>query len=724
MHIAVATAVRLDELTRLSVEELSGIGPARARALNALGVETIYDLVTYFPRRYIDRSRQVSIGEAVPGEQVLLVGRVVDARRIPTRGGRVIVEAQLVDASGKITLTFFGQPYRAKQLASIAGEVAVFGRVELFRRRRQMTNPLVDPIGDKTGAIVPLYSLREAAGLNSSDIARAVAQVFSTYSDFVDVLPPSLRDHLGMYDVYQALWQLHFPSNEQARQIARRRVAFDELFLLQVKLAQLRAEREALAVATVHDTHPFGAGEARLVEDFLSRLPFAPTTGQLTAVGEIAADMASEKAMHRLLQGDVGSGKTLVSVLAMLFAVQSGHQAVLVAPTEVLADQHFRSISALLAETKTPDSSTGRLFEGLPRPVTIDILTGSTPAARRRKLLAELADGYLDIVVGTHALFNDELSFASLGLVVVDEQHRFGVEQRSALTDRVTLQQGSSPDTLVMTATPIPRTAAMTVYGDLDVSVIEGLPPGRRSIETRWARTPAEATAAFELLRQQVGQGRQGYVVCPVVEESAKLQVRAVTDEYERLNNAELAGLRLGLVHGKMNSKAKEEVMAAFRSREIDVLVATTVIEVGVDVANATVMIIEDADRFGIAQLHQLRGRVGRGAEQSYCYLLSEAETAVAEARLGALVATEDGFALAEVDLELRGEGTVLGGRQAGRTDLKMASLSRDRELVLEARQHARAIIALDRSLAKHPRLRAMILALFGEDEADFLLRS
>lgn len=719
-----SAVVRLDELTRLSVQELSGIGPSRARALEALGVESVYDLVTYFPRRYIDRSRQVAIGEAVPGEQVLLVGRIMDARRIPTRGGRVLVEAQLVDTSGKVTLTFFGQPYRAKQLASIDGEVAVFGRVELFRRRRQMTNPLVDPIGDKTGAIVGLYSLREASGLTSADIARAIAQVFSTYSEFVDVLPPSLRGYLGMYDVYQAFWQLHFPANEAARQAARRRVAFDELFLLQLKLAQMRAEREAAAVATVHDAHPLVPGEARLVEEFLAGLPYELTVGQLSAIGEIAKDMSSDRAMHRLLQGDVGSGKTLVSVVAMLFAVQSGHQAVLVAPTEVLAEQHYRSITSLIAETKTPDASTGRLFAGIPRPVSIDLLTGSTPAARRRKLLGQLRDGSLDIVIGTHALFNDELQFASLGLVVVDEQHRFGVEQRSALTDRVTAQQGSSPDTLVMTATPIPRTAAMTVYGDLDVSIIEGLPPGRRPIETRWARSPLEVAETFALLRQQVDLGHQGYVVCPVVDESTKLQVRAVTDEFERLQEAELAGLRLGLIHGKMPSKAKEEVMTAFRGREIDVLVATTVIEVGVDIPNATVMIIEDADRFGIAQLHQLRGRVGRGAEQSFCCLLSEADSEVARARIGALVASEDGFALAEVDLALRGEGTVLGGRQAGRTDLKVASLSQDRELVLEARQHARAIIAEDRTLERHPRLRAMMQALFGEDEADFLLRS
>ncbi len=716
--------VRLDELTRLSVSELAGVGPARTRALAALGVETIYDLVTYFPRRYVDRSREVPIGEAVPGEQVLLVGRVMDARRIPTRGGRVLVEAQLVDSSGKITLAFFGQPYRAKQLANITGEVAVFGRVELFRRRRQMNNPLVDPIGDKTGAIVPLYPLREAAGLNSSDIARAVAQVFNEYAEFVDVVPPSLRGHLGLYDIYQALWQLHFPTNEQTRQVARKSVAFDELFLLQVKLAQLRAEREARAVATEHDANPFVPGSARLLEEFLAHLPYEPTDGQRSAIAEIARDMASPRAMHRLLQGDVGSGKTLVSVVAMLIAVQSGHQAVLVAPTEVLAEQHHRSISTLVAEARLPDSVTGRLFEGSPRAVSIDLLTGSTPAARRRRLLADLRAGALDIVVGTHALFNDELAFASLGLVVVDEQHRFGVEQRSALTDRVTVDQGSAPDTLVMTATPIPRTAAMTVYGDLDVSVIEGLPPGRQRVETRWARTALEAQAAFTLLRDEVAVGRQGYVVCPVVDESTKLQVRAVTEEFERLQQAELKGLRLGLIHGKLSSAAKDEVMRDFRDRAIDVLVATTVIEVGVDVPNATVMIIEDADRFGIAQLHQLRGRVGRGADKSYCYLLSEVDTAVAEARLGALVASDDGFVLAEIDLELRGEGTVLGGRQAGRTDLKVASLSHDRDLVLEARQHARALIAQDRSLEHHPRLRAMLQALFGDDEADFLLRS
>jgi ATP-dependent DNA helicase RecG len=419
--------------------------------------------------------------------------------------------------------------------------------------------------------------------------------------------------------------------------------------------------------------------------------------------------------MHRLLQGDVGAGKTVVALAALLVAVQGGHQGALMAPTEVLAEQHHLGLRSMLAELSVPDPGT---LTG-DRPLRVELLTNRTPASVRTKLLDGLARGDVDIVVGTHALLVEKVEFASLGVVVIDEQHRFGVEQRAALRGK-----GQDPDVLVMTATPIPRTAAMTVYGDLDVTILDELPPGRTPVRTVWARGPLEEAAAWQRVREEVEAGHQAYVVCPLVEESEKIQARSATEEFERLSGDVLKGLSVGLLHGQMPGRDKEEVMAAFRRGDLQVLVATTVIEVGVDVPNATVMVIEDADRFGIAQLHQLRGRVGRGAEVSYCYLLSASDTQEAEARLQAMVESTDGFYLAEVDLELRGEGTILGTRQKGRSDLKLASLRRDKDLVETARTVATDIVDADPTLEANPEMADELRILIDEDEAEFLFKS
>jgi ATP-dependent DNA helicase RecG len=428
--------------------------------------------------------------------------------------------------------------------------------------------------------------------------------------------------------------------------------------------------------------------------------------------------MASPHPMHRLLQGDVGAGKTLVALSALLIAVEGRHQGALMAPTEVLAEQHHRGLRELAGALTIPDEST-LMGE---RPVRIELLTNRTTGTERKRLLTDLAAGAVDIVVGTHALIQEGVAFASLGLVVIDEQHRFGVEQRAALREKSLTDL--TPDVLVMTATPIPRTAAMTVYGDLDVSVLDELPPGRTPIVTSWARTPLEESAVWQHIRDEVANGRQAYVVCPLIEESETLEIRSAEETYAQLSNDELAGLRLGLLHGRLTPAEKDQVMSLFRSGDLDVLVATTVIEVGVDVPNATVMAVLDAYRFGIAQLHQLRGRVGRGAEQSYCYLLGEAPNTDGTARLEALVSTTDGFALAEVDLDLRGEGTIMGERQKGRNDLKLASLRRDREWVEAARAVAFELVDADPGLARHPALRDEVELILGDDAAEFLMKS
>jgi ATP-dependent DNA helicase RecG len=457
-----------------------------------------------------------------------------------------------------------------------------------------------------------------------------------------------------------------------------------------------------------------------LMGRFRKSLPFSLTGAQERAIAEIGEDMAGPHPMHRLLQGDVGSGKTLVAVAALLMAVQGGHQGALMAPTEVLAEQHHSGITRLLDGLTVPSEAT--LFAD--RPVAVALLTNRTTAAERRILHARLAEGSVDILIGTHALLTESVAFHSLGCIVIDEQHRFGVEQRAALREKGPDQV--VPDVLVMTATPIPRTAAMTVYGDLDTTVLDEMPPGRTPIATRWARGPIEEASAWAKVRSEVAAGHQAYVVCPLVDDSEKVQAKSATEELVRLGSdgGELQGLRLGLLHGQMAPAEKETVMASFRDRSLDVLVSTTVIEVGVDVANATVMVIEDAERFGIAQLHQLRGRVGRGSAASWCFLLGEGLGPESEERLGALERTTDGFELAEVDLELRGEGTILGTRQKGATDLKLASLRRDKELVAVARRVAFALVDERPTLEGLPGLADEIGLLLDEEDRDFLFKS
>ena len=705
-------ARRLRQLDGLSVSEIRGIGAKRAESLAQVEVNTVLDLVTYYPRTWIDRSRQADISDLKDGEDALVMGQVKRSTSRRTRSGRTIAEIHIFDGSSYLKCVFFNQGWRARQL-QVGANVVVFGKVERYQGRRQMNNPLVDLVGDKTGRIVPVYPASEKAGIVSWEVADWIEEALDRAGELVDPVPEAVRDRLELSPRTWAMRQIHAPESMKAKDAARHRLAFDELFRMQTSLVMRKRAVERESKGIVHVTAP--VPELDLLGRFLQGLPYDLTASQDRAIDEILGDLGGPFPMHRLLQGDVGAGKTLVAVAALLVAVQGGFQGALMAPTEVLAEQHALGLRDLLGPLSVPDPT--RL--GGERPLTVELITNRVTGQRRTRLLESLASGAVDVLIGTHALLVERVAFSALGVVVIDEQHRFGVEQRAALRGK-----GEDPDVLVMTATPIPRTAAMTVYGDLDVTTLDELPPGRTPVATEWARGPMEEAAAWSQVREEVESGHQAYVVCPLIDESERIQARSATEEFERLSGDILKGLRCGLLHGQMPGKEKEAAMAKFRRGEIDVLVATTVIEVGVDIPNATVMVIEDADRFGIAQLHQLRGRVGRGAAVSRCYLFGEGSTPEGETRLQAMVDSNDGFHLAEVDLELRGEGTILGTRQKGRNDLKLASLRRDRELVSLAREVALEVVDSDPTLADHPELADELRLLLDEEEAEFLFKS
>lgn len=710
----------LVQLAELNVSVLNGVGPAKAKGLAELGVTTVLDLLTHYPRRYIDRTRQEPIGRLRPDDEAAVLATVTSCATRTTRSRKRMVTAIVADDTGSMSVTFFNQPWRQRQLTA-GTEVVVFGRVQQFRGRPQMTNPVVDLVGDATGRIVPVYPQSAKGGITTAEIGRLVAEVLRRAGTFAEPVPTGVLDQWGLVDRTSAYIGIHTPASMAEVTTARNRLVFDELLRLQLWLVQRKRHLEASAVGLTHDP------DGPLVDRLQASLPFALTDAQRRVIADIAADMATGAPMHRLLQGDVGSGKTLVALMALLIAIQSGHQGALMAPTEVLAEQHAAGIGALLEGFTVPERGSDNLFSGDPaaeRPLRVSLLTNRTPAAQRRRILTGIADGTVELVIGTHALLGADVAFRQLGLAVIDEQHRFGVEQRAALRTRST--GDAVPDVLVMTATPIPRTAAMTVYGDLDVSVLDAKPPGRTPVVTSWARTTAEVDAVWASVCTEVAAGRQVYVVCPLIDTSDKLDAAAAEDIHAELAGPQgpLSALRVGLMHGRLPPVDRDGTMEAFRAGDLDVLVATTVIEVGVDVPNATVMVIIDADRFGIAQLHQLRGRVGRGAHASQCYLIADPATPQGEARIEALVGSEDGFALAEIDLELRGEGTVLGERQKGRNDLRLASLRRDAPWVLRARQTAEQLVEADGSLTDHEELAAELDATFdNEAETEFLLK-
>ncbi len=740
------TGRRLAQLKGIGVGELRRVGPRKATGLAQMEIETVLDLLTHYPRRVADRTNEAPIASLEEGVEAVVTGEVQRSSSRRLRNGRSLAEVVVADGTGSLTCSFFNQPWRARQFET-GQRVTVFGKVSLYRNRRQMANPLIDLVGDQTGRLVAVYPQSHKAGVTSLELNRYLEEALDRAKDFADPLPAPLRAELELVSRTAAFQGIHRPESLEQWWAARRRLAFDELLRLQVLLVWRRRADAASARGIAHLV------PGHLLDRFLEGLPFELTTAQRRAIVEVRADLAAGHPMNRLLQGDVGAGKTVVALAALLLGIEGGYQGAFMVPTEVLAEQHFLSARRLLGELEIEDED--RL--GGNRPVMAALLTNRTPAAERSRLLGDLASGAVDLVVGTHALISEGVDFARLGVVVVDEQHRFGVEQRAALREKASLD----PDLLVMTATPIPRTAAMTVYGDLDHTTLDELPAGRAPISTRWLPGERQERAAWKRVLDEVAAGHQAYVVCPLVgsggaeeeepedpdelieeddedegdgvvelfrrpPDEERRPARAVTEEREALASGPLAGLRVGLLHGQMPAREREPVMAAFRAGELDVLVATTVIEVGVDVANATVMVIEDADRFGIAQLHQLRGRVGRSSLQSWCYLVTaETVSEQAEHRLRALVTSQNGFELAEEDLDLRGGGTVLGARQKGRSDLKLANLRRDRALVVAAREVAERIVAEDPSLSgDYGLLREEVEATVSEEERAFLFRS
>jgi ATP-dependent DNA helicase RecG len=732
-----APARRLRQLGDVSVSQLRHVGEKRAAALESMGISNVFDLITIYPRRYIDRTRQVDLSDLSVGDEAAVFAEVTKVASRRTRQGKVMVEVTVSDDGESIKIVFFNQAWRERQLL-VGVQALFFGKVGDYRGQRQMTNPVVDVIvgaaGDerdasKVGRVVAIYPASGKAGLTSWEMGGFIEESLRRAGPLFDPLSTAQREPLELVERTRAFWGIHLPEDLSEVAPARRRLAFDEFFRLQLILALRRRRLEESAAGIRHpmdvtdlDVAPGSlvSREDSLVRRFLAEHRFSLTTAQRRVLEDVASDMAGPLPMHRLLQGDVGSGKTLVAVTAMLGALDGQRQSVLMAPTEVLAEQHLVSLRRDLADLVVADDA---VLEG-ERGVSVQLLTGRVRAKERLAVLNGLAGGSVDIVVGTHALLSDDLRFRSLGLIVIDEQHRFGVEQRSHLRDqgRERSDEGADPDLLVMTATPIPRTAAMVLFGDLDVSVLDELPAGRRPIETTWAREDDEIDACWQRVRDEVAAGRRAYVICPLVEGSDRVEATSAVEERTRLALHELRGLAVGLLHGQMKSGEKEDVMNQFRAGEIDVLVATVVIEVGVDVPEASVIVIEDAWRFGLAQLHQLRGRVGRSEFQSYCYLLGTPPNEDGEARLKALVASNDGFELADVDLAMRGEGTLLGARQQGRSDLRLAKLKDDEDLLVGAQQLAASMVEEndDSLAAMEDELRLFV----DDDDATYLFKS
>ena len=728
---------RLRQLGDIAVDQLRHVGEKRTAALAGIGIATVFDLVTIYPRRYIDRTRRAELSDLAVGEEaaVFATVRTVSSRR--TQTGKNMVEVVVEDAGDTMRATFFNQPWRTKQLSE-GVQAIFFGKLSDYRGARQMTNPVVDvivgPTGEerdpsKVGVVVPIYPASGKAGLTSWELGGFIDESLRRAGPLLDPLPEWVRTELDLIDREASLWGIHLPASMEAVAPARRRLIFDEFLRLQLLLALRRRRQEASAVGVSHPLSdddldvtpgtPVAASDS-LVRQFLAGHRFALTGAQRRVLGEVAHDLRGARPMHRLLQGDVGAGKTVVALTALLAAIDGGRQGAIMAPTEVLAEQHVASIRRDVAHLTVADAS---VLGGV-RPLRVQLLTGRVKGKERQGVLDALASGGIDIVIGTHALLTDDVRFHALGVVVIDEQHRFGVEQRAVLREkgRAHSAEGRDPDLLVMTATPIPRTAAMVVFGDLDRSVLDELPKGRQPITTTWAHDDAGVAAAWQRVRDEVAAGRRAYVICPLVEESDRLEATSAVAERTRLATEELRGLSVGLLHGQMKAAEKDEVMEQFRTGELQVLVATVVIEVGVDVPEATVIVIEDAWRFGLAQLHQLRGRVGRGSDPSYCYLLGTPPTEDGATRLEALVNSTDGFALAEIDLDLRGEGTILGARQRGRSDLRLANLRTDEEMLHEARRIALTLVADD--LEAVPELVDELRLFVDEEEATYLFKT
>ena len=676
------------------VRYIKGIGEKKAQAFNKLGVFSLYDLISYFPRKYEDRSQYKPIALVMDGEQVCIRAIVADMPRlVRVRRGMELVKFRAVDESGSVDITYFNQNY-VKDNISRGDCIVFFGKVEVNGSRRSMVNPVYEREGAEkgvTGRIVPVYRL--CAGLNQRTVMQSVRQGLNLCGDELpDILPEEVRESCRLVQARYAFENIHFPADFEALELARRRLIFEELFVLACALGRMRGQRvnEGGIILPRSD-----------LEEFWRSLPFSPTNAQRRAAAQAVADMGRGRVMSRLIQGDVGSGKTLVAAALIWFTWKGGYASAFMAPTEILAEQHFATLTAMLS----------------PLGLRVGKLTGAMSAKEKRLAKEALKNGEFDLIVGTHALFSEDVEYSRLGLVVTDEQHRFGVSQRSAL-----IGKGERPHVLVMSATPIPRTLALIIYGDLDVSVIDELPPGRQKVDT-FTVDESYRQRLNGFIRKQVGEGRQVFVVCPMVEENEDLPVKLKSaQEHAKELALTFPELRVACVHGKMKAKDKDSIMASFAAGQTDILVATTVIEVGVDVPNASLMIVENAERFGLSQLHQLRGRVGRGQHKSYCILVSDNDSEEVRSRLKIMCRTNDGFRISEEDLRLRGPGDFFGSRQHGLPEMHVADLGADVNVLQKAQDEAWRLLEQDPELSfpGHAALRERVDALFRLNAAGF----
>jgi ATP-dependent DNA helicase RecG len=668
----------------------------RSSYLERLGLYTVRDLLFYYPRDHLDYARQVQIINLVPGETVTVIGTVKSSKCFtsPKNKKLTIFELILVDPSGRLKINRFltgtrytnpGSQASYKRQYPEGSIVAASGLVKQNKYGITLDKPEIEVLDSagasieslKVGRVLPVYPLTE--GVPADTVRKSVIAVLPAATQLGDPLPNEVRNQYGLIKLKNAIAWIHFPENQEELTHARRRLVFDEFFYLQLGFLQRRQQLKQNQVSASF------APQGKLIEHFNQIIPFKLTQAQQRVVNEVFQDLSkTDTPMNRLIQGDVGSGKTIVAVFAILAAIQSGYQAALMAPTEVLAEQHYRKLVTWFNLLHLP----------------VELLTGSTKIAKRREIHSQLENGELPLLVGTHALIQESVNFHKLGLAVIDEQHRFGVQQRATL-----LGKGKSPHLLTMTATPIPRTLALTLHGDLDVSQIDELPPGRQAITTMM-KQGKDRKKIYDLIRREIAQGRQAYIIFPLVEESEKLDLKAATEEHQRLSEVIFPEFNIALLHGRMSSAEKDAALNSFRDNEAQIIVSTTVIEVGVDVPNATVMVIEHAERFGLSQLHQLRGRVGRGNSKSYCFLMSSGKNVEAKQRLAVLEESQDGFFISEADMRFRGPGAVLGTRQSGLPDFALASLVEDQEVLNLAREAAEKIITADKLLASFPALK------------------